>query len=113
MKNKGRKHISATLLGAAAIALAVGGLIQPAVSHAEPVWDIGEFDSCTKAAEQRFGSGQTNSAQYDDEVRFCCARSGGEWSQTQGCTAPPATFQTKPQTPRDVQASVPGKAAVH
>ena len=38
---KRRKHMPATLFGTAAIALAVGGLAQPAVSQAEAVWDIG------------------------------------------------------------------------
>jgi hypothetical protein len=108
------KQISAGVIGAAAIALAVGGLLQPTISHAEKIWDIGDFDSCTKAAEKRFGSGQTNSDQLLDEIKFCCIRSGGEWTQGQGCTAPAATYAPKPTPlPSQVatgsgQASSPG-----
>ena len=101
---KWRKHMSITVFGAAAVALAAGGLIEPAVSHA--VWDIGAFDSCTSAADARYVAGKTNNAQWQDEVRFCCDRSGGEWSQTQGCTAP-AAAQTDP-TPTLPPVVVPG-----
>jgi hypothetical protein len=106
---KWRKHMSVTVFGAAAIALATGGLVEPAVSHA--VWDIGAFDSCTKAAEKRFITGQTNSSQLSDEIRFCCDRSGGEWSQTQGCTAP-AAAQTDPATSTLPPVVVPGGTIV-
>ncbi len=112
LRARWRKHTSVTLFAAAAIAMAAGGLAHPAVSHAEKVWDVGKFDNCVKAAEKRFGSGQTDTQTYTDEVRFCCETSGGEWSQTQGCTAPPATFQTQPQTPGSVVAPRPGKAAL-
>lgn len=90
---KWRRAISATIFGAATIAMAVGALAEPGVSRA--VWDIQDFDSCTKAADVRFVRGETSSAQHLDEVKFCCTRSGGEWSQTQGCTAP-AAAQTDP-----------------
>lgn len=76
------------------------------------VWDIGAFDSCVAAANDRFISGKTDNDTWGDEIRFCCERSGGEWSQTQGCTAPPATFQTQPQTPGSVRAPIPSKAAL-
>ena len=113
MQSKWRKHMSNTIFGAAGIAMAVGGLVQPAVSHAEKVWDIGSYDSCAQAADNRFMAGKTNLATYTDEIRFCCDKSGGEWSQTQGCTAPPATFQTEPQTPGSVRLPpLPGKAAL-
>ncbi len=98
---------------AAAVALAIGAFASPAVSHAEKVWDIGQFDSCVKAAEDRFGSGKTDSATLADEIRFCCDRSGGEWTASQGCTAPPATFQTQPQTPHSVEAPRPTTATKH
>ena len=93
---KCRKHISMTISGAAAVALATGGLIEPAVSHA--VWNIQDFDSCTKAAENRFINNKINSDQLNDEIRFCCDRSGGEWnSSTRRCNAP-AAAQTDPTT---------------
>lgn len=104
------KNTGAAVFGAAAIALAIGGFAQPTVALAEKVWDIGEFDSCSKKAEDRFITGKTNSAQFADEIKFCCQMSGGEWTSAQGCTAPPATFQTQPQTPGSVQAPRPGTA---
>ncbi|OBK71995.1 hypothetical protein A5651_17625 [Mycobacterium sp. 1274761.0] len=107
---KRHKQISAGVFGAAAIALAVGGVLQPTMSHAEKVWDIGDFDSCTKSAENRFISGQTNSDQFSDEVKFCCIRSGGEWTQAQGCTAPAATFAPKPTPLPSQVATGPGQA---
>jgi hypothetical protein len=79
---KRRKHMSATLFGTAAIALAIGGLAQPAVSHAE--WDIGAYDECLKTASSV----------------TCCAFSGGEWDDRGPhgkCVAPAATAQTWPQ----------------
>lgn len=112
MQSKWRKQMKTTIVGAAGIAMAAGGLVGPAVSHAEKVWDIGSYDSCVQAADNRFMSGKTNLATYADEVRFCCDKSGGEWTQSQGCTAPVGTFQTEPQTPGSVRAPVPGKAAL-
>jgi hypothetical protein len=107
-----RNPISIVAFGATAVAIAIAGLAQPPASHAEKVWDIGAFDSCVAAANDRYISGKTDNDTWGDEIRFCCERSGGEWSQTQGCTAPPATFQTQPQTPGSVRAPVPSKAAL-
>lgn len=108
--HKRHKQVSAGIFGAAAIALAAG-LAGPPVSHAEKVWDTGSYDSCAFAADKRYAAGETNNATWQDEIRFCCERSGGEWSHSQGCTAPPATFQTQPQTPGSVKAPRPGTAA--
>ncbi|WP_156662634.1 hypothetical protein [Mycobacterium sp. 1274761.0] len=106
-----RAHMSVTIFGIAA-AVVAAGLIQPAVSHAEKVWDIGVYDSCMKQAGQRYASGKTDVGQFEDEKVFCCTSSGGEWSASQGgCVAPPATFQTQQPKPGDVQAPRPGKAA--
>jgi hypothetical protein len=79
---KWRKHMPVTIFGAAAIAMAVGGLVEPAVAQA--VWDVGAYDSCAWAVELRFVAGKTNAATLADEYRFCCERSGGEWSQNKG-----------------------------
>lgn len=109
MQPKGRKHISATIFAAAGIALAAGGLVQPAVSHAEKIWDIGSYDRCVRTADDRYLSGQTDSATHSDEIKFCCNRSGGEWSQTQGCTAPaPVNAQGTPEPPAPGSLGVPG-----
>ena len=95
-----RKRTPATIFAAAAMALTAGGLAQPAVSQAEKVWDIGVYDQCIK------DNGTIH-------AHFCCANSGGEWDYDSGkCTAPPATFQTQPQTPRSVVPPRPGKAAL-
>jgi hypothetical protein len=103
---KRRKYLSATVFGTAAITLAVGGLAQPAVTHAEAVWDIGAYDSCVKAANKRFEGSKTNYDTWQDELKFCCQMSGGElspnvWSPS-NCTAPPMTAQSAPQTRWDV-----------
>jgi hypothetical protein len=97
---KRRKHLWAILFGMAAIALAIGGLAQPAVSHAEAVWDIGAYDSCARAADNRLLQ-TLDYGRHADEIRFCCDRSGGQWSQAQGCTAPPITAPP-PQSPGEV-----------
>jgi hypothetical protein len=109
---KTTKRISVATFATAAIAMIAGALVQPATAHAEKVWDIGAYDSCVAAANDRFVSAKTDDATWGEELRFCCDRSGGEWTQSQGCTAPPATFQTQPQTPRSVVAPRPGKAAL-
>jgi hypothetical protein len=87
------------------------GLVPSA--HAEKVWDIGVFDSCMKKAGDRYASGKTDVGQFEDEKVFCCTSSGGEWSASQaGCVAPPATFQTQPAKPGDVQAPRPRTATL-
>lgn len=104
------KQISAGIFGTAAIAMAVGGIATPAVSHAEKVWDIGSFDRCVKSAEDRYITGATDNATYADEIKFCCIRSGGEWTAAQGCTAPAATAQAWPTTLPGGVATRPGQA---
>ena len=105
------KRMPVAAIGAAVFAMTAGGLLQPAVSSAEKVWDIQAYDTCVNAADKRFVNGQTNWETYQDELVFCCTMSGGEVSKKQGCTAP-ATFQTQPQTPGSVVAPRPGKAAL-
>jgi hypothetical protein len=96
-----------TLIGGAAIlAAAAIGLVQPAISHAVPEWDLGLYDSCLKAADDRFASGKTDVAQWAAENKLCCDISGGVWSLAT-CGAPPGTFETTPQTPHDVVAPLP------
>ncbi len=88
-----RKRIPATIFAAAVMALTAGGLAQPAVSHAEKVWDIGVYDQCIK------DNGTIH-------AHFCCANSGGEWDYDNGkCTAPVAA-QVDPVKPGSL--GVPG-----
>jgi hypothetical protein len=68
-------------------------VLQPALAHAEKIWDVGDFDNCSKAAEDRYmtpGPAGSDPQTFADEIKFCCIRSGGEWHNTQGCTAPAA-----------------------
>ena len=78
------------MLVAATMAAAAGSLVAPVAAHAERIWDVGDFDNCSAAAENRYGSGQTDSATFADEIEFCCIRSGGDWDDNRGCGAPPA-----------------------
>jgi hypothetical protein len=104
--------MSVTVLAAAGIALAAGGLLQPAVSHA--AFNKQSYDKCAEAADKRFVQGVTNAATHTDEYKFCCIRSGGVWEGgNRGCveqaaTGPPA----QPQTPGSVVSPLPGKAAL-
>ena len=70
------KPMSVVAFRATAVAIAIAGLAQPAASHAEKVWDIGAFDSCVAAANDRYLSGKTDNDTWGDEIRFCCERSG-------------------------------------
>jgi hypothetical protein len=95
MKNRVAR-IPLLALGAAAIALATSG-----ASHAE--WDIGSYDNCVTAAGNRAVQNNspnygTQNSQLADDLRFCCDRSGGQWSQG-SCGAPPAAAQTDAQGP--------------
>ena len=42
------------------------------------------YDSCVKAADKRYVSGQISYDTLADEYRFCCDRSGGLESDTAG-----------------------------
>ncbi|BBY81745.1 hypothetical protein H7I53_08980 [Mycolicibacterium pulveris] len=86
----GRKHMSATVFGAAAIALAIGGLAQPAISQA--AWDIEVYDECLK---------------LNGVKRGCCVGSGGEWDESAGKCVAPLTAQTPPQSPGELH-QIPG-----
>ncbi|UXA17514.1 hypothetical protein [Mycobacterium sp. SMC-4] len=99
-----RKRMSAAVVGTTAAALAVGALVQPAVSHAERVWDIQAWDTCMKGVREREEKGQISVQQALEEKRFCCDMSGGVWSADANgsfCAAPPATAQSAPQAPWD------------
>lgn len=95
-----RRRASGIVFVATVVALGVGMLTQPAASNAEAVWDVGAFDGCMKAARKSYGS-HGDLERYADEIVFCCQTSGGEWSITQGCTAPPVTAPP-PQSPVEV-----------
>ncbi|MDX1886976.1 hypothetical protein [Mycolicibacterium sp. 120270] len=111
-----RKQIAAGAIGAATAALAIGGLLQPAVSYAEKVFDQASYDKCAIAAEKRWVLKQTTDALFADELKFCCQRSGGVWtvSSTGGgsCRAETATAETS-QVPLPSQvATGPGQSTL-
>ncbi|MCV7282544.1 hypothetical protein H7J88_23190 [Mycolicibacterium flavescens] len=105
-----KKKYPLWVFGPAALATAIGVLVPPGVSQA--LWDIGEWDTCATAASGRNAAGKTTTAQFLEELRFCCDRSGGEWDTSERkCEAPPATAQTAPQSPGEVvQAPTAGTA---
>lgn len=82
-----RRLLPAVLLAAAAT-LGGSALGEPATACAVPdaEWDIGQYDNCIKAG--------------NNEPSDCCLISGGVWSETQGCVAPPA--RTQPGLPEAV-----------
>lgn len=102
-----RLRTSATVLGGAAIALAIGGLAQPAVAHA--LWDIGKYDSCLRVADELLIRNKISVEEHTAEVKKCCAESGGEWSATQWCTAP-ATAPAPPSPGEVIEAPGTGTA---
>jgi hypothetical protein len=75
------------LVGSAAVAATV---VFPGVAVAEAVWDIGEYDSCTRTLSGRPGSENEPIAQEIENQKWCCYKSGGVWTEKQGCVAPPA-----------------------
>jgi hypothetical protein len=96
-----RKHTSATLFAAAGIALAGGGLVQPAIASAERSWDLEIYDNC-------IDGGYT--------IQTCCVLSGGDYDpDAVTCYAPPAEkVQTEPEKPTinlPGTITLPGKAA--
>ena len=105
-----RKHLPATFFGAAAIALATGGLVAPAVSQAQ--YDQKSFNKCADVADKRFVSGQTNQTTWQDEYKFCCTRAGGQWDSAKNTCVETATAQTAPTPLPGQVATGPGQATL-
>ncbi|MBY0287601.1 MAG: hypothetical protein K2X52_10665 [Mycobacteriaceae bacterium] len=107
------KNYRLWVFGPAAVALSVGVLVPPAVSQARDQWDIGAYDRCLKAAEDRLFATDDVQRYYDERV-FCCQMSGGVWSGDKSsgkCEAPPATAQSWPQAPWEANRTQPETAA--
>jgi hypothetical protein len=87
---------------AAAPVLALGVTLGSAsVASAERVWDIKDFDSCSKMYIPPDTGESVES--YTEHLRYCCWKSGGDWAGTNtGCVAPPAESQGLPSGPRVV-----------
>lgn len=112
-----RKQIAAGAIGAATAALAIGGLLQPAVSYAEKVFDQASYDTCAVAAEKRWVNKETSDSLFTDELKFCCARSGGVWTVSAGgggsCQPDTSTtFAPKPTPLPSQVATTPGSATL-
>jgi hypothetical protein len=71
----------------------IAGLAIGTAATATAEWDIGKYDSCLAR-----WSKQDPDDWYHNQT-YCCAISGGEWSQTQGCVAPALEAQNVPQLP--------------
>ena len=75
-----------TAAWAAAIAFGGVALANPATACAERVWDIGEYDSCSRNVPADQGS---DPDKYLEHLRWCCFKSGGDWNTgTRNCQAP-------------------------
>ncbi|VEG38599.1 Uncharacterised protein [Mycolicibacterium flavescens] len=97
------KKYSLWVFGPTVIAVAIGVLVPPAVSQAEKVWDVAEYDSCTAIYDARYELGDISYDAWVTETAGCCEESGGEWNEgAQKCEAPPATAQTAPKSPGEV-----------
>jgi hypothetical protein len=91
---------------ALALGLALSG---PAVANAERIWDIGEFDSCTKMhIPPNTNDIDEIMAAAQEHDQYCCWKSGGDWTGEK-CAAPPAESQGNPTRPGPY---VPGTAGV-
>nr|WP_131721745.1 hypothetical protein [Mycolicibacterium komanii]CRL76745.1 hypothetical protein CPGR_04591 [Mycolicibacterium komanii] len=95
------------LVGSALMVGAAVAVTFPAVAVAEPVWDIGEYDSCTKTLHGVDGSENEPIGQELENQKWCCYKSGGVWTQAQGCVAPPAEGAGSPSAPGGPRLGLP------
>jgi hypothetical protein len=81
-----RRLLPAALF-AAPIAFTGFVLVNPATACAEPAWDVGEYDSCSR----NFPPGTDHTVEsWTEHMKWCCFKSGGVWNTTtQDCGAPP------------------------
>jgi hypothetical protein len=92
------RRLMPAALFAAAAALGVSTLTDPAFATAERVWDIGVYDACMEEVNRHYYPGSY--LHREGEVR-CCANSGGIWNEAEGkCGAPPAEGVERPLPPR-------------
>jgi hypothetical protein len=89
-----RRLVPAALF-AAAVALGINTLADPAIVSAAREWDIGEYDECVDWWFDHMDSAGTGGFFKD-----CCIQSGGVWNEDlQKCGAPP-TDVDRPLPPR-------------
>jgi hypothetical protein len=103
----GRVRARRFFVGSAVVAAAAVALAFPAVAVAEPVWDIGEYDSCTGTLSGIPGSENEPIAQEIENQKWCCYRSGGVWTDKQGCVAPSAEGAGSALTPERPKLDLP------
>jgi hypothetical protein len=86
-----RRLLPAALLAATA-ALGGSASVDPATACAAPndEWDVGAYDQCVASYPDPPAE---NITRYLDHLEYCCKKSGGVYSLTQGCVAPPAAAQ--------------------
>lgn len=104
--NFGRRLLSAVLLtGAVASGGAAFGV--GTIASAEPrEWDIGGYDRCVDIMYKEYAKGAMTSEVLDTALMHCCLEYGGQWSESQGCVAPPADVADSPRTS-------PGRVPTH
>ncbi|GAT09947.1 uncharacterized protein RMCN_3080 [Mycolicibacterium novocastrense] len=108
------RHASATIFGAALIAMSFGAIAAPAVSQA--AFNKGEYDRCATAADKRFMQSAGTAADvatHVDDYKFCCIRSGGVWvGGNSGCVEQAGSAQTAPTPLPGQVATGPGDATL-
>ncbi|MGE2719246.1 hypothetical protein [Mycolicibacterium celeriflavum] len=103
----GRMRARKLTTGAALMVGAAVALAFPSVATAESVWDIGEYDSCTQRLNGIDGSEGEPIAQEIENQKWCCYTSGGVWTATQGCVAPPVESAGSPSAPNGPKLGLP------
>lgn len=89
--NRFRRLLSVAV-AVAALAIGAGTITDPAIGHAERVWDIENFDDCMSSAAPPQMNMSLN--EQKDMHRACCESTGGVFTDDGylgKCTAPPAT----------------------
>lgn len=87
---------AAVLLAAATLGGSAVG--NPAIACAVPEWDVDYYDRCVATVLADYQSGKRDFEHYNIGVVLCCENSGGIWTESQGCVAPPAE-QAQPTLP--------------
>jgi hypothetical protein len=102
-----RRGLIRMAIALAAVVLAFGGAAIPPLAAAEPNsgnWDLDEYKYCLKqTAKDLDGLDPLDiPAQVEENQKYCCYRSGGEWSGGK-CVAPASNSVGTRQIPGDIE----------
>ncbi len=90
------------MLAVTSIALGGSALANPPTACAEPVWDIGAYDSCMARIPTILTQDE-----YEEAHRQCCLGSGGIYKRTyNSCSAPGVESQGRNPLPGDAPTHV-------